>query len=79
MMAVRKTLVFAKEEGLERVSLATDCLSVVQRINARGMDRSICGPVVQTSSVQSLLSLFALSFMLGASKIKQFVQILLGD
>jgi ribonuclease HI len=55
-MAMRRALTFAKEEGLERVSLASDCLSIVQRINTGKMDRSICGPVIQ--DIKSLVASF---------------------
>ena len=46
-IAVRTALVFALEEGLENVSVATDCLSVVQRIVSTNLDRSTCGPVIK--------------------------------
>ena len=35
------------EEGLENVSVATDCLSVVQRIVSTNLDRSPCGTVIK--------------------------------
>jgi ribonuclease HI len=56
-MAMRRSLIFAKYESLDHVSLATDCLSMVQRINADEMDRSICGPVVQ--DIKHLIATFS--------------------
>ena len=46
-MALRATLYFAQEEGMDRIIVASDCLSVVQRLSARDRDRSGCGPVIE--------------------------------
>jgi ribonuclease HI len=54
--AVRLALSFAKAEGLSNVQLATDCLSVVQRITSKEMDRSLCGVVIQ--DIQELIASF---------------------
>ena len=46
-MAIRTALYFAQEEGMDRIIVASDCLSVVQRLSARDRDRSGCGPVIE--------------------------------
>jgi ribonuclease HI len=46
-VAVRRALALAREENLEDIKLASDCLSVVQRINTTSMDRSYLGVVIQ--------------------------------
>jgi ribonuclease HI len=56
-MAMRKALIFTKDKSLDHMSLATDCIFMVQRINAGEMDRSICGPVVQ--DIKHLIATFS--------------------
>uniref|UniRef100_A0A8I6YGG0 RNase H type-1 domain-containing protein n=1 Tax=Hordeum vulgare subsp. vulgare TaxID=112509 RepID=A0A8I6YGG0_HORVV len=46
-IAIQRGLQFALSEGLREVLLASDCLTVVQRINSPSLDRSIYGPVIQ--------------------------------
>jgi hypothetical protein len=46
-MAVRVALIFAQEEGLNNFIIATDCLSVVQRVCSRARDRSAFAPVIE--------------------------------
>ena len=55
-IAARKALSFALEEGMESVILATDCLSIVRRINSKAFDRSGCGPVIE--DIKHLLAKF---------------------
>lgn len=45
-MAIRSALTFAAEQGMDNIIVASDCLSVVQRIQSQGEDRSMCAPVV---------------------------------
>ena len=46
-LAIRMAISVLKREGLDGCVIASDCLSVVQRIECKGMDRSTCGPVIQ--------------------------------
>jgi hypothetical protein len=46
-LAVRRALSFAKEEGFDKLVIASDCLSLVRRINSSELDRSQVGVVVQ--------------------------------
>jgi ribonuclease HI len=46
-LAVRCALTLARDEGLNKVILASDCISVVQRINSSARDRSLIGVVVE--------------------------------
>jgi ribonuclease HI len=55
-MAVRLALSFARDEGLDNLIIASDCLSVVQRAKASSRDRSVCGPVFE--DIKSLMSSF---------------------
>jgi ribonuclease HI len=55
-MAVRLALSFARDEGLDNLIIASDCLSVVQRAKASSRDRSFCGPVFE--DIKSLMSSF---------------------
>jgi ribonuclease HI len=43
---VRRALVLAKEQGFRNIILASDCLTVIQKIAARVRDRSLVGSVV---------------------------------
>jgi hypothetical protein len=45
-LALRRALVLAGEEGFDRLIVASDCLSLVQRINNPEFDRSQVGVVV---------------------------------
>jgi hypothetical protein len=55
-MAIRCALSFARGEGFENFIYATDCLSVVQRVNSPEKDRSACGSVIE--DIKRLLSSF---------------------
>jgi hypothetical protein len=46
-VAMRRAIVFAKDEGFTDVILASNCQSLVSRDAAREVDRSSCGPIVQ--------------------------------
>jgi ribonuclease HI len=46
-MAVRRALAIAKERGFQYIILASDCLSLMQRIQAKAMDHSVVGVVVR--------------------------------
>nr|XP_051190257.1 uncharacterized protein LOC127303581 [Lolium perenne] len=45
-MAIRLALSWAKDEGLDGFIVASDCLSVIQRIKADERDRSLCGSII---------------------------------
>jgi ribonuclease HI len=45
-LAVRRALMVAKEHGVMKVALVSDCLSLIQRINSRIQDRSSAGSVI---------------------------------
>jgi ribonuclease HI len=46
-LAIHRAIVFALEEGFSDIILASDCLSVLQRINSSVIDRSPTGSVVE--------------------------------
>jgi ribonuclease HI len=46
-LALRKAVLFAKEEGFDSLIIASDCLSVVQRVNDLVTDRSDLGAVIE--------------------------------
>jgi hypothetical protein len=50
-------MVFASEEGFVKIRLASDCLSVIQRIRSTTMDRSFLGVVIQ--DIKKMASLFS--------------------
>jgi hypothetical protein len=45
-MAIRLALSWARGEGLDNFIIASDCLSVVQRIISKDRDRSACRAVI---------------------------------
>jgi ribonuclease HI len=45
-LAFRHAIQLARHEGRDRVIFASDCLSLVQRLNSSGLDRSSVGLVV---------------------------------
>jgi hypothetical protein len=55
-LAVRRNVSLALEEGFNKVWVATDCLSVVQRINSTMINQSSVGVVIQ--DIKSLISGF---------------------
>jgi ribonuclease HI len=46
-LAVRHAVVYAKDMNLQHVIVASDCLNVVRKIKAPGMDRSLVGPIIR--------------------------------
>ena len=46
-LALCRAVSFAREEVVDRAIFATDCLSLVQRLNSSEMDRSSVGLVVE--------------------------------
>jgi hypothetical protein len=46
-MALRRAVQIAREKGFLRVSFLSDCLSLIQRLNHSGPDRSVIGLVVK--------------------------------
>lgn len=55
--AVRCAVALARGEGLDKVILVSDCLSVIQRINAPGRDRSLIGVVIE--DIKTLSRMFS--------------------
>jgi hypothetical protein len=49
--AIRSAVTLAHDEGLKKVLLVSDCLSVIQRIQSPVRDRSLVGVVVEEPSV----------------------------
>jgi hypothetical protein len=45
-LAIRRAMTLAREEGYDKIILATDCLSMVHRINSSTLDRSFQGVVI---------------------------------
>jgi hypothetical protein len=45
-LALRRAVLLAQEEGFDQVIFASDCLSLVQRLNSSRMDRSSAGILV---------------------------------
>jgi hypothetical protein len=45
-LALRRAVTFAQEWGVDKAVFATDCLSLVQRLNSSEFDRSSVGTVV---------------------------------
>jgi ribonuclease HI len=54
-MAIRLALSWAKDEGLDGFIVASDCLSVIQRIKADERDRSLCGSIIHDIKKLSVL------------------------
>lgn len=46
-LAIRRALSFAQEEGFPKIIVASDCLSVIQRITSPVTDRSLLGTVIE--------------------------------
>ena len=46
-IAVRYAVVYAKDMNLQHVIVASDCLNLVRKIKAPGMDRSLVGPIIR--------------------------------
>jgi ribonuclease HI len=56
-LALKRAVVVAKERGLDRVTFASDCLSLIQRIATLSPDRSMVGVVA--SEIKTLMASFA--------------------
>jgi ribonuclease HI len=55
--AVRAALSFAHEEHLDNLIVATDCLTVVKRVESKLKDRSSCGPIIE--DIKNLMESFS--------------------
>jgi ribonuclease HI len=55
-LALRRAITLAKDEGFTKIIINSDCLSVVNRVNALEDDRSLCGPVIH--DVRKLMTSF---------------------
>jgi ribonuclease HI len=62
--AIRCAVSRARDEGLNKIILVSDYLSVIQRINCKMKDRSLVGVVVEISKPSQHLELGFLSVML---------------
>jgi ribonuclease HI len=56
-LAIRRAIIFAKDEGFSKIIVSSDCLSVLNRVTSGHNDRSLCGPVIH--DIRSLASSFA--------------------
>jgi ribonuclease HI len=56
-LALRRALALARDEGFDKLVIASDCLSVVQRVNSSEVDRSMVGVVIQ--DIKALASGFS--------------------
>jgi ribonuclease HI len=54
-LAIRRAVFFAREEGFSKIIVASDCLSVIQRIKSSMTDRSEYGPVIEDIKFSSKL------------------------
>jgi hypothetical protein len=54
-IAVRRALALAREEGFDKIMVAMDCLSLVNRINSLIPDRSFLGVVIQDIKKEATL------------------------
>jgi hypothetical protein len=52
-IAVRRAVSFALEENFSKIIIASDCLSVIQRIRSGEVDRSLCGPGIEDIKLMS--------------------------
>jgi ribonuclease HI len=53
--AVRCAVALARDEGLDKIIIVSDCLSVIQRIKAPGRDRSLIGVVIEDIKILARL------------------------
>jgi hypothetical protein len=56
-LALRRAVLLARDEGFDKVIFVTDCLSLVQRLNATVIDRSSVGILV--SGIKAIATSFA--------------------
>jgi hypothetical protein len=56
-LSLGRVVSLAGEEGFDKVVIASDCLSLVQRFNSSVVDRSQVGVVVQ--DIKAMISSFA--------------------
>jgi ribonuclease HI len=64
-LTIRSAVSLTQEEGLDRIILLSDCLSVIQRIHSSSRDRSLVGVVVE--DIKSIATSFScMKFMLNA-------------
>jgi ribonuclease HI len=56
-LALRRAVSFAQDEGFGRIIINSDCLSVVNRVNALEQDRSLIGPVIH--DIKNLVASFS--------------------
>jgi ribonuclease HI len=45
--ACKRAMLLAKDKGVARIVLETDCMEVVAKLNGKGIDRSVLGPLVE--------------------------------
>jgi hypothetical protein len=67
-LAIRAALEFAQDEGLDSIIIATDCLSVVQRVRSSLRDRSACAPIIE--DIKNLVAAFASCFVIHISRVQ---------
>jgi ribonuclease HI len=70
-MAIRLALSWARGEGLDNFIIASDCLSVVQRINSKDRDRSACGAVI--ADIKKLALNFSVCSFQHVNRVRNYV------
>ncbi|KAK1666010.1 hypothetical protein QYE76_054169 [Lolium multiflorum] len=74
-IAVRRALLFAQEEEFSKIIIASDCLSVIQRIKSGEVDRSLCGPVIEDIKLMSRGFVSLLASAAGLGVLPRWVEI----
>jgi hypothetical protein len=69
--AVRAALSFAHEEHLDNLIVATDCLTVVKRVESKMKDRSSCGPIIK--DIKNLIKAFSSCSIIHVSRFQNVV------
>jgi hypothetical protein len=54
-LVIRCALSFALDEGFPKIIIASDCLSVIQRITSPVTDRSLLGTVIEDIRISSMV------------------------
>jgi ribonuclease HI len=70
-MVIRLALSWAKDEGLDGFIVASDCLSVLQRIKADKSDRSSCGLIIH--DIKKLSVIFSSCYFRHVGREQNFV------
>jgi hypothetical protein len=69
-LAIRCALVFAREENMDNICVASDCLSMVQQTRSSSRDRSVCAPIIE--DIKTLLNSFSSCSITHVSRVQNF-------